>query len=417
MAQSRNLWRRCDRCAYRSKSKAGQPCDGGTHPDCHGRIKWGFTIDVTPQGVQKRQRYSRSGFDTKDEAVDAAKALEHEVGRPGYGKSPNKTMREWFVEWLELREGLAAAGRLRGSTVRENRRHIQDYIDQRIGHVRLIDLSRSDVKRMANDLLQQGGKNGSPLSAGTVANAIRTLSRSLSDALDDEFVTHNVANNTFSMSASQRTTAKAWDLDDTRRFLAYTAEDNFYAAWRLYLATGMRRGEVAGLDWGHIDFKMGKLKVEQAWVVGDNNRLTMEKPKTAAGKRTLTLDPKTLEALSDYRQAIRDQRRVLGMSELIPKDEPVFLGLRSGVRVDPRYLSKRWRRLVSQAGLPSIPLHGARHSIASQMIAARIPLTGVQGRLGHGSLTTTTSIYSHVLNGLEEEVAEVVTSILDGTAG
>ena len=417
MAQSRNLWRRCNRCVYRSKSKAGQPCDSGTNPDCHGRIIWGFTIDVTPRGVQKRQRHSMSGFDTKDQAVDAAMALEHDVGRPGYGKSPHRTMSEWFVEWLELREGLVAAGQLRGSTVRENRRHIKDYLDQRIGHVRLIDLSRSDVKRVANDLLQQGGKSGSPLSAGTVSNALKTLSRSLSDALDDDLVSHNVAHNAFTISASQRTTAKAWDPDETRRFLDLTAEDSFYAAWRLYLATGMRRGEVAGLDWSHIDFKARKLKVEQSWVVGDNNRLVMENPKTVAGKRTLTLDPRTLEALFDHRQTIREQRRILGMSELIPKEEPVFRGLRSGDRVDPRYLSKRWRRLVTQAGLPGIPLHGARHSIASQMIAAKTPLTGVQGRLGHGSLATTTTIYSHILSGLEDEVSEIVTSILDGTDG
>ena len=71
----------------------------------------------------------------------------------------------------------------------------------------------------------------------------------------------------------------------------------------------------------------------------------------------------------------------------------------------PQHVTKRFARLVRDAGLPPITLHGVRHSYATAALAAGEPLKVVSERLGHASTSITANLYQHVLPSMDERTA------------
>ena len=80
--------------------------------------------------------------------------------------------------------------------------------------------------------------------------------------------------------------------EELRRFLLQAKEDGFYEMFMLDLATGMRRGELLGLQWNDLNFRTGELHIQrQVYCV--NGKLTVNKPKTKTSDRTIIL-PKSV---------------------------------------------------------------------------------------------------------------------------
>jgi integrase len=85
-----------------------------------------------------------------------------------------------------------------------------------------------------------------------------------------------------------------------------------------------------------------------------------------------------------------------------------------GVVVHPDTLRARWRRLAESAGVPGIPLHGARHSYAMLALGAGVRLDVVSRQLGHASIATTGNIYTHDSDEAAAEAAATLAGVLDG---
>jgi len=96
-----------------------------------------------------------------------------------------------------------------------------------------------------------------------------------------------------------------------RKFLASVRDDRLYAAWLLLATTGVRRGELLGLRWEDLDLERAKLSVRRAVTVVRGEPVATE-PKTAKGRRTLSLDPATLAALCAHLQRQREERIAAG---------------------------------------------------------------------------------------------------------
>lgn len=95
--------------------------------------------------------------------------------------------------------------------------------------------------------------------------------------------------------------------DSARSYLRGISTIGNVMAARIGLATGMRRGEVMGLTWGHVDFERGVLRVEQSVTVYSE----IKGPKSEAGKRELNLDEKTLEQLKRWKAFQAEELAIL----------------------------------------------------------------------------------------------------------
>ena len=95
---------------------------------------------------------------------------------------------------------------------------------------------------------------------------------------------------------------RVWRPEQLRAFLDHVRDDRLYAAWLLLATTGMRRGEVAGLRWVDVDLDAGRVSPRRPRVVV-NYKVVVSEPKTAKGRRSLALDPATVAALREHREA------------------------------------------------------------------------------------------------------------------
>jgi integrase len=90
----------------------------------------------------------------------------------------------------------------------------------------------------------------------------------------------------------------------------------------------------------------------------------------------------------------------------------VFVDSAGGYLRKSNFARGPWRRVLERTGLGSYNFDGLRHTCASLLLAAGVPLKVVSERLGHGSPAFTASVYQHVAEGLQEKAAAQLQTLL-----
>lgn len=145
------------------------------------------------------------------------------------------------------------------------------------------------------------------------------------------------------------------------------------AMFELLYASGIRVGELVGLDIDDVDFGANLVRV-------------MGK---GAKERTVPFGGPAATALQGWLQ--------LGRGQLVtPRSGPAFFLGRRGGRVDPRQVRSAVHHLLQRVpAVPDLGPHGLRHSAATHLLEGGADLRAVQEMLGHASLATT-QIYTHI---------------------
>jgi integrase len=354
----------------------------------------------------KRKPVSKGGFPTARAAQQwLNEQLVAKSGGTHVAPSRMKLATYLREEWLP---GLPAAD-LRSTTIESYRLGVDHDIVPRLGGITLQDLTPGRLEAFYAELLATGARNGRPLSKKTVRNIAACLHTALAKAMKLGYVPRNVAAAAKSPGGASPE-MRTWDQEEVRAFLAYTREDRMYAAWRLMLTTGMRRGEVLGLRWSDVGLDLGRLQIISTRVKAGKETVTGP-PKTSAGKRLIALDPATVAALRAWRKHQAEERLLIGSryvnSGLVFTNEDG-----SGIRPD------RFRLwfvgAVKRAGLSPIRLHDLRHTYATLALRAGTPVKVVSARLGHTSITITLGTYAHALPQDDEAAAGIIGAVIDG---
>ncbi len=154
--------------------------------------------------------------------------------------------------------------------------------------------------------------------------------------------------------------------------------------------------------WHDIDFKQKRLHVRRS-----ANRLPggyrVTEPKTASGKRTITLPQFVIEALGQHR--IRQLEAKLKAGPKWEEHDLVFCNI-YGRFLNSASLQVLFSSLLKKAGLPHMRFHDLRHSAATMLLAMGVPIKVVQELLGHSDISTTLNVYGHVLASMQQEAME-----------
>ena len=160
--------------------------------------------------------------------------------------------------------------------------------------------------------------------------------------------------------------------------------------WYLALS-GLRRGEIGALGWSDVDQSEKTLTVRMAQVAAAGKAVE-NCPKTDASSRTLPLDEGLAAVLRAARKRQAEERLALGPAygdrDYVASDE-------AGRPYHPDTLSKRWSKLVNDAGVRHINLHSARHTCGTTLHLRGVPLSVVAAWLGHADASVTARIYAH----------------------
>lgn len=174
-------------------------------------------------------------------------------------------------------------------------------------------------------------------------------------------------------------------MDEVNRFLE-VVEPFYRPFFTVAFFTGMRFGEMAGLKWKNVDYKLGVIKVRETRVRGEEGR-----PKTAGSVRDVKIMPPVVEAL-------RDQRKItMGRSDY------VFLN-QKGRPLLPNSINYHiWKPALKKAGLKPRSLYQTRHTFATLMLDGGELPGWVQKMMGHESLKMILERYYSYIKNYERD--------------
>ena len=142
------------------------------------------------------------------------------------------------------------------------------------------------------------------------------------------------------------------------------------------------------------------------------NAAVVSDVKSAHSLRTIDLDARTVAVLRSWRKRQLETYLRTG----VRTDDSGFVFAKpDGSPLHPDHYSQAFERLISKMGLPRIRLHDMRHTHATLLLKAGVPIKVVSERLGHASVAFTMQVYQHVLPGMQAEAAATFGEIVFGS--
>jgi len=205
-----------------------------------------------------------------------------------------------------------------------------------------------------------------------------------------------------------RDPVKVWTPEQVGHFLDFYADDRLYFMWRLALLRGFRRGELAGMADDAFDPAAASITVNVALLL-IGNRLVWGKPKSKAGERVVGLDRGSVDAGKAHRSRRRRERMAAGATW---EDSGRMLTTEIGGPLNPDWISRRFKDMAAEAGLPVIKFHATRHTAATLALQAKVDTKIVSEQLGHSTERITRDLYQHVSVQMQIGAAETVVGLL-----
>ncbi len=360
--------------------------------------RWAYWLDLPRAEDGRRQQETRSGFPTKAEAQAALAEAQVKAARGERVAPDRQTLGAYLPTWLD---GLDR----KPATMEAYRRIVTAHLVPTLGRHRLQSLSPPHIKAAYRSLQDEKG-----LSPTTVQLVHQVLSKALADAVHDGLVATNAAAKV-KAPARRRTEMQTWNREQVVIFLEHVADERLAAMWRLFLTTGMRRGEVAALRWQDLNLDAGHLSVRQTGNVVDGV-WTVGTPKgrgdASAKSRRLALDGGTVTALRAHRARQLQERMAWGGDW---QEVGLVFVREDGSPLNPSTIGQQLTVRAKQAGLPHVRVHDLRHSYATLALEAGVHPKVVSERLGHANIGITLDLYSHVSEGMDRSAADLVAGL------
>lgn len=206
------------------------------------------------------------------------------------------------------------------------------------------------------------------------------------------------------------------ELDEVNRLLAAAdAHSEVFGIYcRLAAATGARRGELVGLQWGDIDLERLEIRIRRAVTYTPASGVVVDDVKgRRRARRAIAIGPRLAARLDAFR--IAQGKEQLGRGRRPGDDGWLFShpGLDRELPWLPDSATKMWSEVRHAAGITDIRLHDLRHFVGTELIDAGFNAKQVGGRLGHTKVATTEDRYVHARRARDREAGEH----MDGRVG
>ncbi len=358
-----------------------------------------------PVTGRERRRWHPAGPD-RGKADALAGQLAHERTHDPTARRRSLTVGVYLTQrWLPSKQVA-----LRPSTWASYRNNIELHIVPAIGRVPLRHLRPDHIERLYANLLADGNSvRPGGLDAKTVLEIHMVLRRALTDAQRRGMIVANPA--AIAHAPKRRPLAssipRAWNAGQLRTFLDLSSDHRLHAALWVSANTGVRRGELLGLRWGDIELDTARMSVSRA-LVSVGYEIHESRDKTRTARRCIDLDQRTIEVLRRWRE-----RRCSEDADDPVSDDAYVFATANGRPTHPHLMSDAFQKLVKRSGLPRIRLHDLRHTHATLLLKAGVPIKVVSERLGHATPAFTMAAYQHVLPGMQAEAAQTFADLLE----
>lgn len=321
----------------------------------------------------------------------------------GIYQLPNKiTVSEWLEEWLHT----FCANKVKPLTFSSYQSLIKNHINPSIGSIELQTVKGTQIQKLYNTMTKNG------LSGKTVKNVSAVLHKAFRIAMKQGLIQSNPCDGAELPKVERREIVPLTD-EEIPRFLAAIEQSTMRNAYALCLFAGLREGECLGLSWEQVDFKRGRITV--------NQQLQKEKkrggryyiaPTTKSGK------PRTIEPPSiafEYLRAERERQiqNRFKAGVLWNNSENLVFTDETGNNLAIHTFYSQFKKIAASIGRPDARPHDLRHTAATVAIASGADIKSVQDFLGHATASFTLNVYAHTSEQMMKDTANRLQSYYD----
>lgn len=351
---------------------------------------WTLTWELgrDPATGKRRQRHE-TFHGTKREAEARWREVQAELDREGKPPPP-ATVRELASSWIS-----AIATSVKPATLVNYRYVLEQLVIPVYGDAQLEDLRAGELQSWINSL-------SSSHSRRTAALARAVMRQMMQSAVERGLLRRNPVLAT-KTPKQERQAISVWTPEEAARFLRSAEGHRLYPLFVLALATGLRQGELLGLEWENVD-----LDARRIYVVKQRSRVSgVAEPKTSRSVRSVDIDARTADILREHRRRQEEDRRLLGLPPT-----PLVFASEAGTYLNPSNVVRTMRTLIRRSGVKWIRFHDLRHTHATHLLLAGVNPKVVSERLGHASVGFTLDTYSHLLPSMQRQAAEAVSALI-----
>lgn len=377
-----------------TSKKRGANGGGSIRQRADGTWEARITLGTNP-GTGKPVRKSIYGKTQKEVRQKMQRALV-EVDEGSYTTPTKTTVKQWLETWLsEYTDGV------KDSTRTSYRQHMNNHIIPALGAVKLSELTPATCQKFINDLSRVKG-----LSAKTVKNIHGVLHHALKQAVRLGYVRMNPTE-ACTLPRIEKAKIEPLDAPEIKRLLEVLDDEVYSDVLRVDLFTGMREGEILGLQWSCVDFTRGRIKVEKQLsrprVKGEEYRFTSlknDKP------RTIQPAPFVMQLLKRQRRRQAEQRMQAGAAWDDCGFPDLVFTSETGKFLNYTIVLRHLKKALDAAGLPEKRFHDLRHTYAVTSLQAGDDVKTVQENLGHHTAAFTLDQYGHVTETMRQASAQ-----------
>ncbi|MFF6912878.1 tyrosine-type recombinase/integrase [Streptomyces sp. NPDC012466] len=293
---------------------------------------------------------------------------------------------EYATAWIKERELTSTTRQLYGSLLRH-------HLEPAFGAVNVAEISPPLVRRWRADKLASG------TGPTTVAKSYALLRAIMGTAVADQMVRRNpcTIKGASTVHTPERPTATVQEVYD----LADAIKPRYRTLVLMAGFLGLRWGELIGLHRRDIDLDHGTVRVRRAVAELFNGQREIKAPKSAAGKRTVSIPaaitPDIRDHLERYAEAGADGR--------------VFLGAK-GATPRRNHFNRLWRKACNEAGIKGLHFHDLRHTGNTLAASTGASTRELMTRMGH-STARAALIYQHASAARDRLIADALSDLVD----
>lgn len=378
------------------------------------RKLWIYQFTIKENGKSKRKAiYAKSRED-----------LERRIAKINTHVDFNITVGSWMIKWLSVYVK---------DVVREKTaifyKQMLHYITDDVKKTKLSELTTLQCQMMLSELRESGSKSGGMLSTSTVRSIRSVFITCLDAAIENSILKSNPMKKTKPPRLIRKekvflSPAQAARLREVAEKGDYYIDKVSADPGQLYLlkcygvmihlalVTGMRRGELFGLQWQYVDFEKNTLTIKYQETKADKGfRLSITK--TISSIRTISIDNETMKKLKDWQTYQKIYAEMLGVGIWHTNPSLVFTNV-FGSFIDPdNFRLRHWHAMCKAADLPDgTTLHSLRHTAATFMLSSGIDVKTAAARLGHANANTLLKVYAHVLDRNDSKAADTLANLI-----
>ena len=248
-------------------------------------------------------------------------------------------------------------------------------------------------------------KNTTPLSSKTITEYHRLISTVLAQADKEMLVLFNAASKATppKLERKEAETFQPEEVQKIRDCLEYEPI-KWKTITHLLLITGCRRGEIMGLKWADVEWDRNRLKIARSLLYSPARGVYEDTTKTGNIRR-ISLPCETMQLLKAYRAwyselQLKNGDRWQNSGYLFVQD--------NGAPMNPDSLTDWLNKFSKRYGIPNVHPHKFRHTMASLLYFGGLDSITISKRLGHAKVSTTTDIYSHIIQQADEQAADKI---------